>query len=178
MADVAGVLKKLFPFLSVAATAGGPIGVMAANALGTALGVQNPKPGDISQMLTAAGATPDQLKAAQDAERNFALQMQQLGFQNAQQLEEIAAGDRANARAREIAVKDKIPAILGITITLGFFGLLASMMKWAPPNQNQDLLDIMLGSLGTAWVAVVTYYFGSSAGSAKKDEILHNMSTK
>ena len=38
---------------------------------------------------------------------------------------------------------------------------------------NQPLL-IMLVSLGTAWVAVVTFWFGSTNGSQKKDQMLFN----
>jgi len=101
--------------------------------------------------------------------------MQHLGFQHQEELEAIAAGDRSNARAREIALRDRIPAILAIAVTAGFFGLLFFLLRWAPPKQNEALLDITLGSLGTAWVAIISYYFGSSAGSERKNEIIAKM---
>lgn len=178
MADVGGVLKKLFPFISVAASmGGGPIGTMAANALGTALGVQNPKPGDITNMLTAAGATPAQLQAAQEAERQFALQMQQLGFQNAEQLEQIAANDRASARDREIKTGDsRTPQILAGLVVLGWIGVTTYLIGHTIGQDMRDIIMRLLGTLDAALVLVLSYYFGSSAGSAKKDETLQNLS--
>lgn len=63
-----------------------------------------------------------------------------------------------------------------LNVTCGFFGLLFSLLRWAPPKQNEALLNITLGSLGTAWVAIVSYYFGSSAGSDRKNEIIAKIS--
>lgn len=84
--------------------------------------------------------------------------------------------DKDSARQREIGVKDKTPMILAYGITLGFFGILAFMMKYDIPPVNKTELDLILGSLGTAWIAVVSYYFGSSAGSSEKNNIIGNLS--
>jgi hypothetical protein len=40
------------------------------------------------------------------------------------------------------------------------------------PDGSQQVLYAMVGVLGTAWVAVINYYFGSSAGSAAKTDAL------
>ena len=82
--------------------------------------------------------------------------------------EKVAAGDRASARAREMAVKDYIPGILAIFLTAGFFGLLGWMMYEAPPDGSKDILNVMLGSLGTGFITMLAYYYGSSASSAQK----------
>lgn len=83
--------------------------------------------------------------------------------------------DRTSARQREVGVRDKTPMILAYGITLGFFGILAYMMKCDIPPANKTELDLILGSLGTAWIAVVSYYFGSSSGSRAKDDTIGNM---
>lgn len=87
-------------------------------------------------------------------------------------LEKLAADDRASARAREIALKDKMPAILAIILTVGFL-LMLGVLVWVPiPDSNQRAFDMMLGSFGTAWIGAMTYYHGSSAGSARKTDIM------
>lgn len=55
MANFKSVFKNLFPFISAAASIGGPLGTLAANAVGGALGVNvDPTQDGIDQAITDA----------------------------------------------------------------------------------------------------------------------------
>jgi len=165
------LVKSIAPTIGTAL--GGPLGGVAGLALSKALGLGDDAAKDDTSLAAAVqGASPDQLLQLKKADQDFALQMQKLGFENLEALEAIAAGDRASAREREIKTGDWTPKVLGLGITVGFFGLLGYLMKQEPPAGSRDILNIMLGSLGSAWIGVTTYYFGSSAGSARKTEIM------
>ncbi len=168
------VVKKSFPFISAAAAMGGPIGVMAASVIGKALNVDKvPATTDgISNVIATALADPAQRAALIQAEQQFQAQMAELGYKDAEELAATDAADRASARSREVALKDKIPALLAVMVTIGFFSVLAYMLKYTVPPAGHDAMLLMLGSLGAAWTAVVSYYFGSSAGSDRKTELL------
>lgn len=84
--------------------------------------------------------------------------------------------DKANARAREIALKDATPMRLAVFVSLGFFGVLGCILFGVMPEAGHDVLMVMLGALGAAWTAVIQYYFGSSTGSRGKDEIISRLS--
>jgi NH3-dependent NAD+ synthetase len=174
------VLKKSFPFISAAASLGGPVGTMAASLVGKAIGVDKvPATSDgISSAIAVALADPTQRAALLQAEQQFQLQMSELGYKSAEELSATDAADRASARNREISLKDKVPAILAFLVTLGFFGVLAFMLFRSVPSAAHDALLLLLGSLSTAWTAVVTYYYGSSAGSDRKTELLANGNQK
>lgn len=170
--DWKSIVKSIAPMLGTAI--GGPLGGIAGVALGKALGTTDNEPDTLATAMQTA--TPEQFAAIQKAEQEFKLQMAQLGFKNIVDLEQIAASDRDSARKREMTIKDRMPMLLGIGISIGFFALLFFMMKWDIPPANKDILNIMLGSLGASFTGIVSYYFGSSAGSARKDEM--NMSKK
>jgi len=61
---------------------------------------------------------------------------------------------------------------LGALITLSFFGLLALLIFQGIPENNKDILNITIGSLISAFTAIVSYFYGSSKGSADKNETI------
>src|SRR5207253_2109416 len=96
-----------------AASLGGPLGTMAANAVGKAIGVDNVSSEQIPDAIAAATSKdPEMMLKLKQTEQEFALQMQSLGFKQVTDLLNMDAADRSNARAREIAVRDKTPMIL------------------------------------------------------------------
>jgi len=65
--------------------------------------------------------------------------------------------------------------ILALLVTSGFFFCVYRLQTMEIPSANRDLLNIMLGVLGTVWVKCIGYFFDSSVSSKMKDEILGNM---
>lgn len=175
-----GFLKKAFPFISVAAAAGGPLGSLAAQALGKALG-QDVKPDatSIADALTKASASADQLMAAQKAEEEFQAQMQKMGFDHIEKLEEIAAGDRASARDREIKTGDKMtPRVLSVIVVAAWVATQSILLFHIVDTSMRELVARVLGTLDSALILVLGYYFGSSAGSAAKDETIRKQASE
>jgi hypothetical protein len=117
-----------------------------------------------AQMQAAAVAAQDELQQAE--------------WDHAEKISALAEQDMASARARQAAVKDLVPSLLALAVTVGFFLLLWFLCHHTIPDSNQRIFDIMLGSLGTAWLSIVAYYFGSSAGSAEKTELIAKMSNQ
>ena len=173
--DALNVVKKLAP--AIATGIGGPLAGGAVAALESVFGLTpdaSASTDDRQQALAAAisGATPEQLAAMRKADQDYALAMAQAGFKNTQELASLAVQDRSNARAMQIATKSFTAPFLAVFVTFGFFGVLAVMMFVQLPTAAHDALMLMLGSLGTAWTGVIAYYFGSSAGSDRKTELL------
>jgi hypothetical protein len=165
--DWQSLIKTVAPWLGTAL--GGPLGGMAVTAIADALGVSEKTTDAVKQAIS--GITPEQMLALKSADQNFAITMQKMGFDHLESIEKLSNDDRSSARQREMSVRDYTPMVLAATITIGFFGVLTKMMI-GHPVENSDVLNIMLGSLGTAWTGVVAYYFGSSAGSQRKTELL------
>jgi hypothetical protein len=73
----------------------------------------------------------------------------------------------------EQLMRDRTQQVLALAVTLGFFGLLFLLCFKAAPDANLAMLNIVLGSLGTAWVCVMAYYFGSTHSARTKDWMLY-----
>jgi hypothetical protein len=162
------ILQTVAP--TVALAVGGPFGPLASAAISAALGT--PKGDDKAAETALLTATPDQLLALTKENDAFKVQMENLKITE----EGLVYADVANARAREVAVKDTTPQILAYGITAGFFGVLGYLVAYGKPQVGGDVVLVLLGSLGTAFTGIIAYYFGSSAGSAAKTDILATVS--
>ena len=171
--DIGRLVGTIAP--TIAAGIAGPLGGNAVAVLVNALGVKTDS-ADVGKQKDAIAqqftGSPDQLLAMQKAEQEYKEAMAQFGFQNEKDLEALAVQDRENARARQIALKDWTVPFLVVAVTFGFFGALFIVFRYPIQKDSQSIVFSMIGMLGTAWIAIITYFFGSSAGSAAKQEII------
>jgi gas vesicle protein len=161
-------LKTLAPLLGTAL--GGPLGGAAASFIADKLGIENKTIEAVSEVLNNGKLTPDQIAAVKLAEIDF----QKFCKQNAIDLEKVHADDRGSARQLLATVRSKMPAILSLVVTAGYFGILIGMMLGALKVTDSQALLIMLGSLSTAWGMVMAFWFGTTSGSTTKTELLAN----
>ena len=177
--DLRAALTTIAP--TIATMLGGPLAGAAVTALEGALGLSAGAGADgISSVLQTGAMTPESMAAVRAADQHHAELMAQQGIDlhklNLDHEAAMVALDNASvegARRREVDAKDTLtPRVLAFGITGGFFGILGWMLAMGKPAVGGDALLVMLGSLGTGWASCVSYYFGSSAGSSRKSELL------
>lgn len=156
-----GILGGVAPILAKALTGGVPAAAAAAlqAASRAVLGHANGTEDEVAAALT--GATPEQILKLKELEQEYAIRR----LDSLEKLEAIDAGDRANARAREIATHDWVPATLAIVLTVGMGVLVWMLATVEIPTANREPFMLLVGTYGAAWGASITYYFGSSSGS-------------
>ena len=148
--------------------AGGAIGGLIAAALGTG--------GTAGEVAQALSTNPDAAVKLKQIEADKQIKLQEMLLDHGTSELAIAAGDRKDARLMQTVERSHLPATLALLITAGFFGILATMVLGTWHASENNALLILLGSLGTSFGAIINFYFGSSAGSARKDELLANSS--
>jgi len=149
---------------TIATAFGGPLAGMAVSAVSKALGIA---PEEVQNVISSGKLDASQVAAIQMAELELKKQAQSMNLDFAK----LIAEDKKSARDMQIATKSWIPSVMAVGVTLGFFGILFGLMYGKIDHAPQ--IDIMLGSLGTAWTGIISFYFGSSAGSQAKDQLLH-----
>jgi len=166
------LLKTFGPLLgsvapTLATALGGPLAGLAVKSLSKALlGAE-----DFSEeavMEAMATASPEQLAAVKKIDADFKVQMKSLDID----LERIAVDDRKSARTMQTETKDCHD--LAISVTLGYFGIIAYVLVSGLPMNGSEVLLMLLGTLSAGWTGVMAFYFGSSSGSQKKDAMIHN----
>jgi hypothetical protein len=161
--DLKGIVGKAAPV--VGTLLGGPAGAAVGGLIAAALGTDS-TPDAVSAALIG---NPDAIVKVQELQTNAKIQLQQLAVT----AEANRLADVQSARARQSAnPNDKTPQFLAWGVTIGFFGtlLLVAFARMEPATQN--LLLVMTGTLSTAWVAIISYYFGSSKDSTNQTKMI------
>lgn len=166
------VLGQLAP--NIATMIGGPLAGMAVTALAGALGLSPEQSKDPATIIAAVqGMTPQIAAAIKKADQDFMIRMKELDLEP----EKLGNADRSDARNMEIQTKDYTPKILAFVITAGFFGLLGILCHYTIPPENVRIIDVILGALASAFLAVIQFYFGSSSSSQNKDATIKQMAS-
>ncbi len=155
---------------------GGPFGALAGAVLAKALGVEGK---DAEGAITAAitSGDPEVLLKLKTAEHDFIVKLEELGIQR----DKLAFDDLANARAREVTLRDSTPKQLAWMIIGGFFVVsilqLTGIIFWPEltakiPSEGWLLIGNISGYLANEAKQAAAYYFGSTMGSKEKDRDL------
>lgn len=160
--SVGSFLAKVVPWIGAAASGNIPaLASLAAEAVSKVTG--KPVAANAEAISAAvAGATPDQLLALKQADNDFAEKMRAMGFEYAEDILKIEADDRANARAREVSLKDRyVPVLATFVVASATVAIVAVLRGWS--KVESAFAGTLVGFLSSNATQVVSYYFGSSA---------------
>ena len=166
-------LKTLAPLLGSAL--GGPLGGAAASFIADKLGIQDKTIEAVNDVLNSGKMSPDQIAQIKLAEIDFKKFMADHDIK----LEQIAVDDRKSARDMFSSTQSWTPSILTwiiVTITLAAEGAL--LFNQVPPGADPIIIGRVLGTMDSALVLVLGFWFGSNSGSARTKELLAQASLK
>jgi hypothetical protein len=160
-------LKTLAPLLGTAL--GGPLGGAAAAFLADKLGIESKTVDAVTEVLNSGKMSPEQIASIKLAELDF----KKFTETNKIDVMRLEAGDRDSARKMQIATQSKMPAILTIMVTCGFFGVLVALLM-KPDLKANEIVLVMVGQLSAVWGACVAFYVSTTYSSANKNQLLAN----
>lgn len=158
-------LKSLAP--TVATALGGPLAGAAVTALGSVLGIPDATQASIANMFKDGQLTAEHLAEIRRLELQFQNDEKERGFKYA----DLEFKDKDSARQMQIATHSRMPAVLTVLVTLGFFGIL-SQLFYHPELKGNEIVMVMVGQLSAVWAGCVAFYTGTTFSSAGKNALL------
>ena len=165
------VVKSVAP--GIAGLFGGPFGAVGMKAAIEALSPDENIDGLETEELLAPILEKLVSKATPEKLQNLTLAQDKVRAEMAKYNVEVVkthAGDRANARDREIKTGDDYPKYLASGIWATLF--IEIMIIIILDRTLDGLIASLVGAHAASAVAVTTYYFGSSKGSSDKTKLL------
>ncbi|WP_337996240.1 hypothetical protein [Oleispirillum naphthae] len=165
--DVKGLIGAVAP--TIATALGGPLAGGAVSLLTSALGLSS----DASQkdiVSAIASASPEAIAEIKKAEIEYQQRIAELDVD----LEKLAVVDRSSAREREAKVGGWANPLLASLVVVGFMVAVFMVISGytVTDTVNATLVGTVIGYVSAKADQVVSYYFGSSAGSRSKDDLI------
>lgn len=165
-------LKSLAPTLSTLIT-GSPLAGMAASMIAEKLGLSESTVEAVQGALNGNALTSEQIASLKLAE----VDMKKFMADNGLKLEELAAGDRKDARARDVEYlknnKRNIRAdVLAYGALFAFVAAGVALFFANMPTQNRELLVYLLGALTVIVKDIYGFEFSTTRDSQKKTDLL------
>ena len=184
--DWKGLVASVAPWIGTAL--GGPLAGSATEAVCTAMGIEKDANEDtVSDALR--GITPEQVVALRKADQDYQVRLRQAQYEHIEDLEklndahaEVMAGidetDRESARGREEKTGDHwTPRLLAAVIVFGFLGCVYAVLSGSVAGLKDPsvagLFGTLVGYVSSKTDLVYAYFFGSSAGSDAKTQLLY-----
>lgn len=168
MMDWTKTLSALAP--TVASALMGPLAGAAISGLGSILGVSQPTQDAIAKVFTDGQLTPESLAKIRELELQYQNDEKERGFKYA----ELAYKDRDSARTNNTAggIQNRlfVLSLMLLLMTLGAEG--AVLFIGYPPGVPDVVIGRILGLADSVALMVLSYYYGTSSGSAQKTEML------
>lgn len=154
----------------IATALGGPLAGIAVTAISKALNIDEK---DVRSTIESGKLSADQLTSLKQAEIELQKQAQELGLN----FEKLAVDDRKSARDMQISTQSMVPPLLSVLIVVAWACVQYFLLTHVIAPEMRELVARVLGTLDGALMLVLSFYFGSSSGSQKKDELLHQSTT-
>jgi hypothetical protein len=156
---------------TIATALGGPLAGVAVKTLATQL-LGKPDATEADVEAAVIGADPQTLLKLKEIEVEFKKFVVDSGIK----LVQIDAEDRANAREREVKTGDSwTPRVLAALVVVGWLAVQWFMLHNIVDQSMRELVARVLGTLDSALMLVLSYYFGSSASGKAKDETISSI---
>jgi hypothetical protein len=148
----------------IATAIGGPFGGLAATVLKEVTGLDE---AGIEKAI--ADGDPNIFLQLKQAEQAFDVKLKELELDR----EALEYKDLADARARQVAMRDWTPAVLtGISLTF-FFALSYSVLTSLEIVTENESFVMFLFGVASSWVTQgLNFFLGSSKGSQRKTDML------
>ena len=157
-------LKTLAP--TIATCLAGPLAGMGVAALAKAIGVE---PEQVQDVISSGKLTSEQVAAIQLAELELKKQAQSMNLD----FEQLAVADRKSARDMQIATKSYLVPLLSVIVVVSFVGVVVATLSGFSKIESV-MAGTLIGYLSAKADQVLSFFFGSSASSQRKDEMIHN----